>query len=420
MSMASQLRIVTQWFPPEQPAFGIMMHELGAYLVERGWDVEVYTTLPSHPRGVVFDGFESRRSRTEEKDGMKVRRLWSWISPSRSIFSRGMGFLSYSCSVLFATLFSRNKPDVILAPLQPLFLGPLLGLACRFRGIPLVFIVQDLHPDALVDLGLVRNRLVIRALSWCERMGYRSARKIITICSSFAEQIIQRDGGDGDRCVVISNWAGDDVLQYQADGQAFRASRKLKPDGALAMFAGTLSYSSGASILPAVAAILRERSSEVQLVVVGEGPLRKDLDAAVAGMDDEQLVVMDFQPREDVADMLAAADLTVVTVDDRTAKNSLPSKVLSYLAAARPVVAACDPECPLGRMLADSGAALLVPPGDAPRLAEAIEDLANDPSRCERYALAARQYVLEHASGSVCLDRYERVLQGCISQGSDH
>lgn len=407
---------MTQWFPPEHAAFGVMMSELADYLAASGWTGSIVTARPSHPGGRVHPGYRRGETPPPEHGPFPVRRIATVIIAGRGGAARAAGFLSFSLHAALRVLLARRRPSMVLAPLQPLFLGPALGWACRLRGVPLVFIVQDLHPDAMIDLGLVRRGWAVGLLRWMERTGYRSAAGIITICEEFRRKIAGRAGAGGPPCVTISNWAGHG-LEAGRRG-AMRPALGVGPDEPLALFAGTLALSSGAHVLLDAAKILASRGSPVQMALVGEGPLETELRRRIEAESLANVRMHPFVPRDRLADLLADADVALVTLDPKTAANSLPSKAISYLALGRPIVATCPPECPLASQLRASGAAELVAPDDPAALADAIERLVAAPGRRASMGEAGRGFVQRELSPVRCLEAYREFLTSVLARST--
>lgn len=407
-----RLRIVTLWYPPEQPAFGVMMRELAEFLTARDWEVEVLTARPSHPACRIFDGWRGRTGITLEDD-VPVRRLRHLVVGGRRTIARAIAQLSFSLAVAWNILRTR-RDDVVLAPLQPLFLGPLLGIACRLRGVPLVWLVQDLHPDALVDLGLLREGSLVSILRWCERIGYRLGTGTISICPAFARHVRARRGSavsDSDVDRVIRNWCRPDVLAETPSREAARRRLGLPPDDPILLFAGTLSHSSGADLLIEVSRHLAAIAPAVRVVVVGEGALRPAFDEAIARGDAGRLEVRDFVPAERLPDVLGSADVAVVTMDPASSMNSLPSKSVSYLGAGLPIVSDCPEGSPLHDELQAAGAAVFSPPRDALAMAMVVAGLAGSVEERRRLGAAGRRYVEEELHPEIALSRYAAVLE---------
>jgi colanic acid biosynthesis glycosyl transferase WcaI len=163
MSNQRSVLFLSQWFPPEHAPMGYMLKELAENLAAQEWEVEVVTGFPNHPSGKVKAPYVKQRILRETQGSIRITRLWLYTSETRSFLSRALNFLSFVLSSFFY-LLTCKKPDLVFAVLQPLPLGATLTLLAKLRGFKLIFNVQDLHPDVLVDLGLIKNKSAIRAL----------------------------------------------------------------------------------------------------------------------------------------------------------------------------------------------------------------------------------------------------------------
>lgn len=158
---------LSQWFPPEHAPMGYMLKELAENLAAQDWDVEVVTGFPNHPSGKVQAPYVKQQILRETSGPVRITRLWLYTSETRSFVSRALNFLSFVGSS-FLYLLTCKKPALVFAVLQPLPLGATLTLLAKLRGFKLIFNVQDLHPDVLVDLGLIKSKPVINAL-YCKQ-----------------------------------------------------------------------------------------------------------------------------------------------------------------------------------------------------------------------------------------------------------
>lgn len=400
------LTIVSQWYPPEQAPFGRMMHELASHLAARGWDVTVITGFPNHPGGEVFAGYRKRWLHEERLDGVRVRRVWLATSPDRSMFNRLATFVSFTITSALRLL--RGGPtDLVFAVLQPLSVGALLPSLARLRGARLVLNLQDLHPDTQIRLGMVRNPWLIRALRAVERHAYRRSAGLTAICESFREHAVARGACASTAC-VIPNWIDTARIYPSAEqGAAFRARCGIGPERFVVLWAGTLGHVSGAMHVVEAAALLRD-AEFIQFLVVGEGPLRQPMLDRARQLGLTNLRFEPFQPEESLVAVQNAGDLSLVTLEEQFAESSVPSKVLAYLAAGRPVLAAVPRDCETARLLQRARAGIIVPPGDAPGLAAAIRSLAADREQARRLGQAARDHAVRELSRDAALAAYER------------
>jgi colanic acid biosynthesis glycosyl transferase WcaI len=389
------IHIITQWFPPEHAPIGHMYLELAESLVEQGWDVTVITGFPNHPRGVVFAGYKKRLFQEERLGGVRVWRVFLHTSANRSVFNRILTFLSFTLTSS-ACLLLRGRPDIILAPLQPLSQGALLPLLSRLKGARLVFNIQDLHPDAQINLGLLNNKLLIRLLRSLEQYSYRHAAGLSVICEDFRSHCIAK-GARPENIAVLRNWIDLDEIRPQVRMNPFRKELGLTEEARVILFAGTIGLASGAEIMLEVAEQLAgDRRSKI--VFVGEGESLAMLREGARDRALENMVFSPFQPRERLGQVQAIADISIVTLRPDSAQMSVPSKVLGYMAAARPVLAAVPDNSETARFIRESGAGIVVPPVDPAAIAAALRGLLDDPAAMQAMGSRGRQFLEENLS----------------------
>ncbi len=410
----SDVLIVTAWYPPEPAPFGQMMYELARYLADHGLAVDVITSVPSHPHGVPYEGWRNRLLLEERSvTGLRVLRIGvlpraaSRRDRPRSTLLRVLAFLWFTVAS-FAVALSRTRPRAVFAVLQPLTVAlPMLALA-RAKRAGLVFNVQDLHPDALVSLGLIRQRWLIGALRGVERMAYSRCDALSVISEGFRQHCLER-GAIANRVRVIPNWIDLDEVRPATAPSPLRARLGLEADDFVALYAGTIGLVSGAEVVLEAAALLQE--SGVRFAFVGEGPLVPRLQAETRRRALHNVGFLPFQPRERLGDVQSLGDVSLVTLLPGHGTTSVPSKVLGYLAAARPVVATVDPDCETARFLRAAQAGVIVPPADARALADAILALRSDRDGARRMGEAGRRYLEERLAKERVLHLHEALLR---------
>lgn len=415
LGMRSRILIVTRWFPPEQAPFGQMMNQLARDLVARGFVVDVITSVPSHPAAVVFGGWRNRLLQIELpipglrflRVGAVARRGWAGQAPPGK-FIRLLSFLWFAVASSVVACFVR-RPRVIFAVLQPLTIGPLLWLVSRLRRARVIFSIQDLHPDVLIHLGLVRQPVIVGALRRIESFSYRRADGLAVICEGFRDHCIER-GGRADRISVIPNWIDLSEIRPQAISLAIRKAAAVRSTDVVALYAGTIGMVSGANVVIEAAAKLGSEMG-VHFVFVGEGQLLPRLREQTRDLGLENVSFLPFQSRESLNDVQSAADVSLVTLLPGHGRTSVPSKVLGYLAAGRPVVAAVDAESETARFLRRADAGIVVPPGDATALASAIVAMRDDPARRRAMGEAGRRYLEKICSPDKVLLAYAEMFE---------
>ncbi len=401
--MQRKAYLVTQWFPPEQAPIGYMIRELALELVRAGWKVTVITGFPNHPSGVVFKGY-NRRLFQETTDGdLRVWRVFLTTGSSRSSFSRAVSFATFTLFSSLALLMGGGA-GLIFAVLQPLSVGLTLPIIAKIRGAKLVFNVQDLHPDVPIQLGLVKSPFLIALLRRLETFAYCSADGLAVICDQFKTHCIHR-GGRSEHIAVIPNWIDVDEVRPSSRANSFRVSTGCDANDFVVLYAGTIGLVSGAQIVIECAEIL-SHTEKVKFIFVGDGPLVPHLKFIVNAKKLKNVFFYPFQSREILGQVQAISNVSLVTLHKDATEHSVPSKVLGYMAAGRPVIAAVDVKSETAAFILRATCGLVTPPDDAQALAHAIQYMMNNPAKCELMAKAGRTYVERNCSKDSVTRKY--------------
>ena len=385
-----------------------MVAELAAYLTQSGWKVRVVTGFPHHPKGLLYAGYQRALWSKERSSGIDVLRTWHHVSGSRSVLRRSMVLASQALGCAAGALVS-SRPDVMVVYGPPL-IGPVLGSAVtRMHRAKLVNVVYDLYPDVAVESGKVINPLIIRAASIAERIQYRATDITIVLSEGFKRTLVGR-GVPPEKIAVIPVWLDVEEIRPLPRDNAWRHEHGIGIDQLVVLYAGTIGVVSGAEMVAETAKQLRDRT-DILLLFVGDGDARANLEKRARAYGLGNMRFLPYQPRERLAEVQATADVSLVTLAPGRGRTSVPSKVMGYMAAGRPVVASVDAGCDTAREVEESGCGVVVPPGDPEALARAITDLLADEHRREQLGRAGRQRVEERYAKPVVLEKYRRVLE---------
>lgn len=216
-----RIAFLSHYFPPEIGAPAARVSELARVWAETD-DVTVLTGFPNHPTGRIPPEYRGRVFAREQKDGYSVFRCWLYATPNEGFFKRTLGHLSFMVTSFLAGAFRLRRPDVLVAT-SPTFFSVFSAwaLGALYRA-PFVFEVRDLWPGIFVELGILRNRTLIRILETLELWLYRRAALVVTVTRGFAEDIVRR-GIPAEKVVVIPN--GADLERY-SPGPARRSVRE--------------------------------------------------------------------------------------------------------------------------------------------------------------------------------------------------
>ena len=397
--------LVSQWYPPEQAPIGYMVRDLAQALVMRGHEVTVITGFPNHPSGKVFGGYRKKWRLKETNDGVDVWRMYLFTSVSRSRLSRILTFLSFTMSSAWA-LMAHRKPDLIFSVFQPLSVGITLPLITRLRGSKLVLNVQDLHPDAQVRLGLIQNSILIGLLRMIERFGYRSSDGLAVICEQFRIHC-NSIASDETHIAVIPNWIDLNEILPGSRMNGLRKELGLSSEHVVILFAGTIGLVANSEIIIDVAKILKNSARKVRFVFIGEGPAVVNLKRLATEGRLSNVLFAPFQPRDRLSEVQALSDISLLTMGLGQGRTSVPSKLLGYMAAARPVIAAVDKDSETAALVLNANCGMVTSPGDPFELARSITALISCGSiERQKIGLNGRTYLENNYAKDKIVDEY--------------
>ena len=398
--------VVCQYFPPEIGAPQARLSELARSWAEAGDEVTVLTGMPNHPTGVVPQEYKGKLLVEEHTDGYRVVRTWLYATPNERILKKTLAHLSFMISSVALGARRAGDFDVVVVS-SPTFFSILSAwVLARLRRGRLVVEIRDLWPAIFVELGVLTNPWVIRALEHMELAAYRAADAVVVVSEGFSADLIRR-GVPPDKVHTIPNGVDLDRFSPQAIDVAVTRARLGATDGdALVLYAGA----HGAShALPALAeAAARLAGDPVHVAFVGEGSAKAQLRQRVADLGLRNVSLHAGVARSEVPRLVQAADICLVPLRDVPLFSTfIPSKIFEYLAVEKPVVGSVRGES--AQILRDAGA-VVVEPEDSVAIADAIRDLAAHPERWAAMGRRGRRYVTDHFDRRQLANRYRSLL----------
>ena len=407
-----KILFMAQCYAPEDVSAAVLITELATDLAERGHQVTIVTGAPNYPQGRVFKGYRNLPYSVEILDGVRVIRTWSYISPSKKTLPRLFHYGTYSATAFYGGLFAR-RPDVIVSYSPPLPLGLSAWLLSRIFRVPWVLQLEDLYPDAAIAAGVMTNKKLINFFVAIEKFLYRNAQYISVISKSFQQNLLGK-GIPNSKMEIIPIWADPDEIQPMEKENGFRQKHGLDHKFVV-MYAGNVGHTSCLKDVLYAAEIL-QGEEDIQFVIVGEGVKKEALEAEKQAKALTNVLFLPFQPREIFPEMLAAADVSLVTLNADSALSSMPSKIFNLMASARPILAVTPPECEIAQIIAEASCGWNVPPESPVKLAEAIVQLKNRETTLIQLGQNGRVCLEKNYSRKHCVDAYEKMLTKLCDQ----
>ncbi len=413
-----RLTVLCPHFEPDLAPTGVVMTSIVEELAARGHRLHVVTALPWYSSHRVEPGWEARAVRHEDTEWGRISRVHPFPTDKTNIPARALAFGGFTGLAGLAAALGHGRTDAVLAMSPPLTLGPAGWAVARLRGAPFVFNIQDVFPDVAIEVGAITNRRVIAAAAWVERATYLAADAVTVLSDDLRDNVVTKIGAAGDpaKVRVIPNFIDTSAIRPGPKENAYRRQYGLE-GRTVVMYAGNLGYSQSVELL-LDAAIAFEHDPSVVFVVNGGGSARADLERKARGLPNVRFV--DLQPRDRLGEVLAAADVHVVPLRRGLARASVPSKLYSVLAAARPIVASVDPGTEVARTVERAGAGIAVPPDDPEAFTKAVRRVVESPQEAARWGRSGRSFVERWASPAAVATAYEALFEELASWPGGH
>ena len=395
-------------YHPEPIGIAPLMTELAEGLVERGHQVRVVTGMPNYPQRRIYDEYQGKFYLTEYKQGVKIQRSYVWIRPQPGLLDRVLLELSFVVSSFLPALFN-GRPDVILLTVPSLPVCIPAALLGWFHSCPVVLNVQDILPEAAIHTGLLKNKWLIRIFSALEKFAYHTATKISVIADGFADNLLSK-GVPANKIVPIPNWADVNFIRpLPKKDNHFRAAHKLT-NKFVVLYSGNIALTQGLETVIEAAKRLRH-IPDIAFAIVGDSNGREQLQQHVSACGADNVLLLPFVRREDLPDMLAAADVGLVVQKRNVISFNMPSKIQVILASGRAIVASVPLGGTAAKAVQKSGGGIVVPPEDPDALAAAILDLYKHPDKVEKLGHQSRQHAIKQYALDQVLNQYESLFE---------
>jgi len=404
---------LSHYFPPEVNAPASRTFEHCRQWVRDGHRVTVVTCAPNHPRGQVYPGYRNRLFTREEKDGITIVRVWTYVTANEGFLKRTLNYLSYMAAAIVTAPFLQ-KADVVIST-SPQFFNGLAGyVVSRMKRTPWVLEIRDLWPESILAVGAIKNRFIIHLLEWLELFAYRQADRIVPVTDAF-QRYIQGKGIPKEKITVIKN--GADLTLYKPVTGTNRLAESLGVQGKfVAAYLGTHGMAHHLETVLHAAQRLREYP-DIVLVLAGDGAERQRLAALRDELGLDNVLMLDQQPKEQMPWLWALSDVSLILLKKSDLfKTVIPSKIFESMAMEKPIILGVEGESADIVRAADAG--YCIEPENAEELADRLLQLRESEDLRGRFGRNGRIHVRAHYDRLVLARRFEELLRTtCSSEG---
>lgn len=385
-----KILFISDNFPPESNAPAIRTLEHTREWVQAGHDVTVITCVPNFPVGKVYEGYSNSFYQTETIEGVRVVRVWSYITANEGSVRRILDYLSFMVSATLAGLF-QPRPDVVIGTSPQLFAAAGAWLVAKLRRRPFVFELRDLWPESILAVGAMRKGFLLTQLERFVSFLYRQADLMVPVTKAFA-RVLEEEGVPAEQILVVTNGIEPDRHSLTADRAAVRARWSIPEDAFVGGFIGTLGMAHGVGTILEAAAAARGDDS-LHFVIMGNGADREHIKQRAARERLDNVTIIDGQPRQDALNLLGAIDVSLVLLKNTPLfETVIPSKIFEAMEFRKPILLGVRGES-ADIVVNQSGAGVAFPPEDSAAMLQALRDLRDDPARCIKLGHCGRTAV---------------------------
>ena len=407
---------IHQYFVSRKGRTGTRSYEFGRHLAGKGHRV---TMITSGLANAEFPAPAGRRYGQYEVDGIRVVSVAGGyndphMGTALSGWRRMLKFYEFARAAARITK-EQDRPDVVFATHTPLPVG-LAGIeAGRHFGVPFIFEVRDLWPEALVEIGALNNPLAIWWLRRLARKIYRRADHIVALSPGMKEGIV-RAGIAASSVTVIPNASDLDLFRPDLDGSAARRRLGLG-DRFAALYFGAMGLANGLEYAIEAARVLAERRQDhIVLVLQGGGGKRSELEAMARRYNLRNVVFGDLVPKEEIAGIVAGCDVCLTIVRGGEKPTWSPNKMFDSLAAGKPVLVNAGGW--LAETIERNGCGRFVAPDCPAGLADTLMELSQNPALCAQMGRNARALAEREFDRNLLAARLESLLMQVVTRAN--
>ncbi|MDF2384364.1 glycosyltransferase family 4 protein [Nostoc ellipsosporum NOK] len=373
-------------FPPEVNAPASRTFEHCRQWVEAGHQVTVVTCAPNFPAGKLMNGYRNRLWQEEEIAGIRVIRVWSYITANDGFAKRTLDYLSYMVAGTIGALFVR-KPDVIVGTSPQFFTAVAAWTVAFCKRRPWVFELRDIWPESIKTVGAAKDGIAIRLLERLEMFLYRASDRIVAVTYSFRDTLARR-GIDPAKIDVVTN--GVDLDNFAPRPKDAALLTELNLEGRfVAGYIGTHGMAHALeTLLDAAGRLARDpKGRDIVILLLGDGARKAALKAEAEARGLDNLIFLDPVAKDQVGRYWSLLDASIIHLRaSELFETVIPSKMFEALAMGIPILLGVRGEA--AGILNRSGGGETFTPENGEELAARLVAMREDPGLCRKYSAA--------------------------------
>lgn len=404
--------LISEYFPPEVGAGSNRAYELCAKWVKLGALVTVITGFPDYPTGIIPSEYRGLKFLREFRDGIEVIRTYTIPAPNRGFIKRVLSFFSFMISSIIQGSKAIQNPDIIIATSPPFFVGISGFIIGKIKRAPFIFEIRDLWPESIVQLGQLKNKIIIKILEKVEYFLYKNCIHIVPVADSTVK-VLEKNGIDSSKITVIKN--GVDLELFKPTIKNQQLSNQLSLNNKFVIgYIGTLGLSHAIHKIIETANLLKY-SEEVVFLIIGDGAEKKRVINETNKLNLDNVILLNSIDKNLLPEYYSLCDVLLVPLKKiKLFEKVIPSKIFEILAMGKPIIISVEGEAK--KLVEESGGGISAEPENPIDLKNKILCLFNNPDLIKELGLNGRQFVEKDFDRNVQAIKYLDLLKSIIKK----
>lgn len=410
-----KLLYLMSYASPEKAASNYLGQNRNEAFAKEGWYMHVFVPTPC--RGLSKEErkkYSGKNYRVETRlDGHQTIHRFAMYAEGQNPILRALRYTLVMLRHISIGLFSKEAKscDMIFTNSTPPIQGAAVAIVKKFTHQPLVYNLQDIFPDSLINNGLAKKGGILWKIGRIiENFTYKHSDKIIVISEDFKKNIMAK-GVPEEKIEVIYNWVDQNaVVDVPRENNKLFDMYGLDRSKFYVTYNGNIGLSQNMDMLLSVAEDFLKEYSDINFVLVGNGAYLDEVKRIVAERSLSNVHLLPFQPYEDISYVFSLGDVSLVISKPGTGAASVPSKTWSIMSASRPVLANFD-ENELKDIVENNHCGIFTKAGDKESFKDSILTLYNNRDLCKEYGHNGRQFVMDNLTREVGTQKYVDVIK---------
>lgn len=401
-------------FAPEKIGIGKYSGEMVDWLLERGNEIEVITTMPFYPEWKVEEKYIKQWFVKEKKNNLTIKRCKIYVPNKVSSIKRiahELSFFFMSFKFWLPTFF--RSYDIIICVAPPMLIGVFPSIYKFFRNTKVIYHIQDLQIDAAKDLKMIKSQALLSVLELIERRIMENVSVVSSISEGMKLKIFSKVKDVDKKYFMLPNWVNTEFIKPIENSDRLRKLFKFDRSDFIVLYSGNLGEKQGLeSLIDAAEILQKQNANHIKILICGDGAIKGKLMELKSEKKIENVIFHNLLPYEDLPQLMSLADIHLILQKKAAADSVMPSKLTTILSAGGLVIVSSGHETTLAKTVLNNKIGICIEPENTTLLVETILNIYEDKDCFSEYKNNARKYAVENLNINNILLNFEQKIKG--------